>query len=177
MIEIILGCIVLIALIMLVIIIVHNNFQFAIIKIDEAENNIDILLQKKLDLMNRCRPIIKKELKEKEFLEGLENFSENNSNHFQTNDFLKKNYNELFKTLDDNDKLYKNEALVTIIKEINDNELELVAAVKFYNDNVVIFNKLIMTFPSNIIRLFFGYKKKEFYNNEKREIFEILKNN
>ena len=26
-----------------------------------------------------------------------------------------------------------------------------------------------MSFPSNIIRLFFGYKKKDFYNNEKRE--------
>ena len=77
--------------------------------------------------------------------------------------------------LDDNEKLYKRKALVEVINDINENEIDLVAAIKFYNDNVVVFNKLIMSFPSNIIRLFFGYKKKEFYNNEKREIYEILK--
>lgn len=174
MIEIILGCIVLIAIILLIIIIYHNKFQFSIIKMDEAENNIDILLQKKFDLINRSRSIIKKELKIDDFLDNLDN-NDLNFNHFEMNNFLKKNYNELFKLLDDNEKLYKNKALVSIIEDINENELELVAAIKFYNDNVVTFNKLIMSFPSNIIRLFFGYKKKDFYNNEKREIFEILK--
>ncbi len=175
MIEIILGCIVLVALIIMIIIIYHNKFQFAIIKIDEAENNIDILLQKKLDLINRSRPIIKKQLKLEEFLEELNHFSDRNLNHFETNNELRKSYNDLFKILDENEKLYKNDSLVSIIEEINDNEIELVAAIKFYNDSVVIFNQLIVAFPSNIIRLFFGYKKKQFYSNEKREIFEILK--
>ena len=96
-------------------------------------------------------------------------------NHFELNDTLKLAFNELFKTLDDNEKLFKSESLVRIVEELNANEINLVAAVKFYNDTVVTFNQLIVSFPSNILRLFFGYKKKEFYNHEKREIYEILK--
>ena len=96
-------------------------------------------------------------------------------NHFELNELLKRSYNEFFKTLDDNEKLFKSEALTQIIEELNSNEIDLVAAVKFYNDTVVTFNQLIVSFPSNIIRLFFGYRKKEFYNHEKREIYEILK--
>lgn len=175
MLEISLGCIVVIALILIVIIICHNRFKFAIIKIEEAENNIDIFLQKKYDLLCRTRPIIKKELKFEEFLEEMEDFKDKEYNHFEENNLLKDYYNKLFKTLDENEKLYKSEALISIIEEINDNEEDVVAGIKFYNDSVVIFNQLISSFPSNIIRLLFHYKKKEFYNNEKREIYEILK--
>ena len=61
------------------------------------------------------------------------------------------------------------------MNEINENEEDLVASIKFYNDNVVEFNRLIVSFPSNIIKLIFKYKRKEFYSQEKLEIFEILK--
>lgn len=177
MIEIVLGSIVLTALLLMLIVIVHNKFQFSIIKIEEAENNIDVLLQKKSELLTRCVPIIKKELKLDEFLPKLEHIEEQDLNHFELNNLLKEEYNSLFQVLDDNEKLFKSESLVSIIDEINTNEINLVAAVKFYNDTVVLFNQLIVSFPSNIIRLLFRYKKKDFYNNEKREIYEILKDN
>lgn len=177
MLEIILGSIVLIALLIMVIVIIHNKFQFSIIKIEEAENNIDILLQKKLELLKRSRPIIKKELKLDDFLDNLEGVEDKELNHFELNSTLKEAYNTLFQTLDDNEKLFKSDSLISIINEVNHNEIDLVAAVKFYNDTVVVFNQLIVSFPSNIIRLLFRYKKKEFYNNEKREIYEILKDN
>ena len=176
MIEIVLAGIVLIAAVILIVVVFYNKYQFAIIKMEEAENNIDILLQKKLDLMKSCRPIIKKSLKEDDFMIELDALVGNQLNHFELNDALRENYNMLFKTLDENEKLYKNKKLVSIIENVNNNELELVAAIKFYNDNVVIYNHLIKTFPSNIIKLIFGYREKKFYKNEKREIFEILKN-
>ena len=44
MLYIILGIIIAISLVLLVITIYYNKFNFAIIKIAEAENNIDILL-------------------------------------------------------------------------------------------------------------------------------------
>ena len=46
--------------------------------------------------------------------------------------------------------------------------------IKFYNDTVVDFNQLILSFPSSIIAFIKRYKKKEFYSNEKREIEDIL---
>ena len=81
---------------------------------------------------------------------------------------------DLFKLLDENEKLYKSEALVSIIEELNDNEDMIVGTINYYNDNVVEFNKLVVSFPSKLIAFLFRYKKKQFHNNEKREMYEIL---
>ena len=48
MLYIIIGGITLIAFILLVIILNYNKFQFAIIKIEEAESNADVFLKKKM---------------------------------------------------------------------------------------------------------------------------------
>ena len=44
--------------------------------------------------------------------------------------------------------------------------------IKFYNDAVIIFNKLVSSFPSNILAFLKRYKKKDFYSNEKKEMFQ-----
>ena len=168
------GLVALVAAILLVITIFYNKFKFAIIKIEEAENNIDILFDKKIELLERTRPIIKKELKLKEFLDDIEFLSETKINHFEMNESLKRLHSELNNILDEHDKLYKSEALVNIIDEIKSNEEAILGSTKFYNDNVVVFNQLVGGFPSSLVALMFGYKKKDFHNNEKKEIFEIL---
>ncbi len=164
----------LIFLLVTIISVYHNKFQFSIIKIDEAENNIGVLLEKKHDLLDRCRPIIKKELKMEEFLEELNDWDEKRLNHFEINSLLKDSAYDLFKLLDENEKLYKSEALVKIIEDLNDNEDMIVGSINYYNDNVVEFNKLVKGFPAKIVAFLFRYKKKEFHNNEKREMYEIL---
>lgn len=174
MLYIILGIIIVISIILFVITISYNKFKLAIIKIDEAENNIDVLLEKKIELLERTRPIIKKELKLKEFLDDIEFLNESEINHFEMNNSLKELYDELNKVLDENEKLFKSEALVSILEELSDNEEAILGSTKFYNDNVVIFNQLVGAFPSNIVAGIWHYKRKEFYNNEKREMYEIL---
>lgn len=174
MFYIIVGTITLIAFILLLITIYYNKFQFSIIKIEEAENNSDIFLNKKYDLIKRIVPLIRKELKDKTIIKEIDDdFSD--LNHFEFNDKLSKIDDEIFKILDDNEKLLKSNKISKIIDEFNDNEDDLVASIKFYNDTVVDFNKLIVSFPSNIIRFIFRYKKKKFYNHEKRQMYEILK--
>ncbi len=173
MLEIIMLIIVIITLLLLIIVINNNKFQFSIIKIDKAEEDISIYLDKKKELLNRARPIILKELKLDTFLENLDdNLDE--MNNFQEYELLKNDYNKFFKTLDENEKLLKSENLLSILEDLNDNEEDIVGAIKFYNDTVVEFNKLLVSFPSNIIGFFKRYKRKDFYNDEKREIFEIL---
>jgi hypothetical protein len=61
----------------------------------------------------------------------------------------------LFKVLDENEKLLKSETLLSILEELNDNEEDIIGAIKFYNDTVVDFNELVVSFPANIIALFF----------------------
>lgn len=175
MFYIVVSSITILAFILLIFAIYYNKFQFAIIKINEAEENADLYLNKKFDLLKRCSPIIRKELKKKKILEGVEQISIEELNHFELNDALNKSYNDLFKVIDDYEKLLKSESLIGILNELNDNEEDLMASIKFYNDTVVEFNRLISSFPSNIIRLFFRYKRKDFYSQEKQEIFEILK--
>lgn len=174
MIELIIGGIVLLIIFISIFNFYHNKFKFSIIKIDEAESNIELLFEKKVNLLERTRPIIKKELKKEEFLEDISDFSDKKLNHFEINDILKAAYNELFKTIDDNEKLLKSESLISIIDELNDNEENIIGSIKFYNDTVVGFNQLVVSFPAKVVALFCRYKKKDFYNNEKREIYEIL---
>lgn len=173
MLNTILIVIVIISFLSFIFIIINNKFQLTIIKIDKAEEDIDLYLQKKSELLGRTKPIIKKELKLKEFMEDL-NESIDDMNNFDRHNTLKIIYNELFKTLDENEKLLKSDSLVSILEELNNNEENIVGAIKFYNDTVVEFNQLIVAFPSKIIAFFKRYHKKEFYNNEKREIFQIL---
>ena len=174
MFEIILGCGIVVLLLITMIIIYHNKFQYVIIKIEEAENNINILLDKKQELLNRARPIIKKELKLDEFLEEIEKLENKGLNQFQMNSWLKDSYFDLVKLIDENEKLYKSEALVSILEELGDNEDMIVGSINYYNDSVVNFNKLVMSFPSKIVAFLFRYKKKEFHNNEKKEMYQIL---
>lgn len=171
--ETILLIFVIISLLAFIFTIINNRFQLTIIKIDKAEEDIDIYLEKKKDLLSRTVPIVKKELKTKEFLESLDKCT-NELNNFEKNDLLKNVYNELFKTLDENEKLLKSDSLVKILEDLNDNEEDIVGAIKYYNDSVVEFNRLVVSFPSSLLALIKKYKKLEFYNNEKREIFEIL---
>ena len=171
--ETILLIFVIISLLAFIIVIINKKFQLTIIKIDKAEEDIDIYLEKKKELLTRTVPIVKKELKIKEFLGELDKYN-NDLNNFEKHNLLKSNYNELFKTLDENEKLLKSDSLVKILEELNDNEENIVGAIKYYNDSVVQFNQLVVSFPCNLIALVRRYKKLEFYNNEKREIFEIL---
>lgn len=173
MLEIIIGAIVVFCFFLFIIVIINNKFKFSIIKLEKAEEDIEIYLQKKKDLLDRATPIIKKELKLKEFLTDLELYKDDMTN-FEKNDLLKKVYNELLKIIDENEKLYKSESLVAILKDLGDNEENVVGAIRYYNDIVVDYNKLAISFPTNIIAFFKRYKKKEFYNNEKRVMFEIL---
>ncbi len=174
MLYIILGTIVVVSIILMIITICYNKFNFAIIKIDEAENNIGVLLKKKIELLDRTRPIIKKELKTEEFLEDLDLLKESVINHFEMNASLKDLHSELINVLDENEKLAKSEKLTDILEEIDSNEEEIVGLTKFYNDNVVLFNKLVGSFPSNIVAFLWHYKRKAFYNNEKKEMYQIL---
>ena len=56
--EIIIGCVVVLGIILLAVVLINNKFQFAIIKIEEAENSIDTLLKKKAELLERAAPAI-----------------------------------------------------------------------------------------------------------------------
>ena len=172
MLEVILGIVVFISILLIMIILINNKFKLAIIKIDKAQEDISLYLQKKEELLNRTKPIIKKELKLKEFLQDLDTISVEASN-FDVHMQLKKAYNEFFKIIDENEKLLKSKSMLSILDELDENEENIVGSIRFYNDTVVDYNQLVISFPSNVVAFFGRYKKKSFYNNEKRDITDI----
>jgi LemA protein len=171
--EIILGIIVILSLLSSIFVFFHNKFQFAIIKIDKAEEDITLYLQKKEELLNRAKPIIEKELKITDVMNDLDCIPVDSSN-FEAHFLLKKAYNEFFRTLDEHEKLLKSKPLEKIIEELDENEGNIVGSIKFYNDTVLDYNQLVISFPSSIVAFIRRYQKKEFYSNEKKEKFQVL---
>lgn len=176
-IELIIGGIILLLIVIIVLIILscHNKFKLANIKINVAERNIDSILNKKKYYIDKIKPMIINEIDEKNFLEDLEELNINEVGYFESNKILADLYAELLTTIDENEKLLNNEEIENIIDKLSENEVELIASIKYYNDSSNKINEMIKTFPSNILRVFFRFKKKELFKDEKREIYKILK--
>lgn len=166
--------VVIIAVILFIYIIHYNKFQIAIIKISEAEESISMLLSKKLDLLIRINKFIEEKQEEKKLV-GIETVASKNLNNFELNSELDKYNKKVTEITDYNKDISFEENELLVIEELSRVNLDCLAAEKYYNDNVVLYNELIKCFPSNIVGHICKYRMKDFYSNEKEEIFEILK--
>lgn len=156
----------------------YNKFQFLKIKISEALNNMDILFEKKFNLLERCVNIIKennKQYKEELILDNLNKIKNKKIDRFGLNKELTIALRDYHALLDLDKKLASIDSLKNISEDLIDIDNDLNAAKKYYNDNVVLHNNLVNSFPSNIVAKLFHYKKEEFFKEEKIETLEILK--
>lgn len=168
--------IIVLALLGIVFVMNYNKYQFAIICINEAENKISKSLKEKVALFERIIPILKEKFKdENKLLDIIIKIKDNHLNTFEINKELQIASRVLNELLDNNVHLYEEENIKVILDELFRNKQDIEAGEKFYNDNVVVYNKLMRSFPSNIVGKMMHLKKKEFYENETEEIFEILK--
>lgn len=158
----------------------YNKFQLLKIKISESLNNMDILFEKKFSLLERCANIIKennKKYKEELILDNLAKIKNQKIDRFDLNRELMIALRDYHGLLDLDKKLASIDALKNINEDLIDIDNDLNAAKKYYNDNVVLHNNLIQSFPSSIVAKIFGYKKEDFFKEEKIETLEILKEN
>jgi len=156
----------------------YNKFQILKTKVSEAFNNMDILFEKKANLLERAVNIIKEnneQYKEEIMLDNLTKIKNQTISRFELNHELMLGFRD-YKALLDLDKNLANlEALKTINEELINIDNDLNASKKYYNDNIVVYNSLVKCFPSNIVGKIFKYKKLEFFQEEKIETLEILK--
>lgn len=156
----------------------YNRFQLLRIKIGEAFNNIDILFEKKLNLLERCIHIVKennKKYKDVPLLDNLVKIKNQKVDRFDFNRELTLALREYHSILDLDKKLAEVESLKKINEDLIDIDNDLNAAKKYYNDNVVLHNNLVRCFPSSIVAKLFHYPKQDFFKEEKIETLEILK--
>ncbi|MCI8778397.1 MAG: LemA family protein [Bacilli bacterium] len=145
----------------------YNKFQTFIIRMNEAEANIDSTLRKRFDLLNKSITIIKTATKvEENIMENIENLRSQKLSNF---DFDRKLYdliNEFNKYKELYPELKQNDTFVKIDIELGESEAEIVAFRKYYNDIVTDYNKLIHKFPSNIVALICRYEHKNYFDGK-----------
>lgn len=156
----------------------YNKFQILKIKISEAYNSLDILFEKKVNLLERATNIIKEnndKYKEDMLLDNLTKIKSKNIDRFELNHELTLAFRDYKGLLDLDQKLANLDSLKGINEELDSIDTDIEASKKYYNDNVVLFNNLVKCFPSNVLAVIKKYKKENFFKEEKIETLEILK--
>lgn len=157
----------------------YNQFQSYIIRINEAENFIDTTLRKRFDLLNKSVNIIKAHIKKKEnVLDSVIKLKSKKLSNFELDRQLYESINEFNKYKEENPELSDNENFLKIELGLFESESEIVAARKYYNDIITDYNKLLTTFPANIVAKVCKYDKKTYYDgknmdSEKKEHLKI----
>lgn len=169
MIYLILGLVLLVILLLVINFLYYKNkFNFYFLKVEEANNNIELILEKKIEILLKIAKIIDKDM-EKE----LEEFKKKEISKHQCYIELSSLGNKLLKEADA-EEYESNKKLNNLIGRFDDNECDLKGSLKYYNDNAVEINNYIHKFPSNIVSLFSHFKELDIYKIEKRESFAIL---
>lgn len=168
------GVIVLIGLFALLVFYSKQKFFGIQIKLNEAENNMDIILEKKLELFNRLINHMKKKKIDVDYPD-ISKYKEEKLEHHALHNALFDVYTELIQLVDDNEEKLNDEKSISLLDQLSDNEDDLIATVKYYNDNATDYNFYLHHFPTSIGKLFLHLKQLELFRNEKRETFEILK--
>ena len=169
MIYLILGLVLLVILLLVINFLYYKNkFNFYFLKVEEADNNIELILEKKIEILLKIAKIIDKDI-EKE----LEEFKKKEISKHQCYIELSSLGNKLLKEADA-EEYESNKKLNNLIGRFDDNECDLKGSLKYYNDNAIEINNYIHKFPSNIVSLFSHFKELDIYKIEKRESFAIL---
>ena len=159
----ILSVIIVVCLILILLIATYNHFQDYIIRINEAEVNIDSVLRKRFDLLNKSVGIIKANVNtDEQILEILEKIRSKKLVNFDLDRNLYEAINEFHTLKERYPKLQENKEFIKIEINLIESEAEIVGLRKYYNDIITDYNKLVRNCPSNFVALFKGYKTKSY---------------
>jgi len=144
----------------------YNKFQTFIKKIKETEKNIDSVLRKRYDLLNKSITIIKQETKEENILKSIEELKNTNLSTFEFDRKLYDGINEFSILKEKYKNLKDSENFVKIEIELTSSEAEISALRKYYNDIITDYNKLARLFPSLLVAKICRYKQKTYFDEK-----------
>lgn len=161
----ILSLIIVICLILIILASMYNHFQDYIIRINEAEVNIDAVLRKRFDLLNKSISIIKSNTKtDKDILEPIVKLRSQKLSNFELDRNLYIAINEFHAIKEEYVSLQTCKEFIKIEIDLLESESEIVGLRKYYNDIITDYNKLVKSCPSNIIAIIKGYKAKDYFD-------------
>lgn len=145
----------------------YNQFEELKIFINEAELNIDEALRKKFDILNRLTNVINGnvELNCDIFNDFVKLKSLKISNHEMDRKLV--NCASLYYDIAEKESELKNiNNYVKLIKDLEHNEVTLIAAKEYYNNFITKYNKLIRLFPSSIVATIFKKEEMPFFDGK-----------
>ena len=153
---------------------IFNNYQDYIIRINEAESFIDTTLRKRFDLLNKSIDIIKNVTNtKKDVLSMIKDLKSIKLSNFELDRKLYDAINEFNGLKESNEELKNNEEFIKVDLSLIESEAEIVAARKYYNDIITGYNKMVKSFPSNIVAIISRYKTKTYYDGKNMEDDDI----
>lgn len=145
----------------------YNRYQNLIIRINEAEATIDSILRKRFDLLNKSIGVIKGNTDvEDEVLEIIVKLRSRKLTNFDLDRQLYEAINEFNSYKEKYEVLKKSESFIKIEVGLNESESEIIASRKYYNDIITEYNKLVKTFPSNIVAKICKYQYKPYFDGK-----------
>lgn len=173
--------VILLCIILMIYAIIYNHFQEYIIRIHEAEAEIDNTLRSKYDLINKCVSIIKGNMdveKEKDFLDSVIKMRHMKLSNFDFDRKLVELNHRLIEICEEHSEEFHNEEIKKLNKSINDIDNTLTSLKEYYNEHISKYNKLIRIFPTNLVATICKYKEKLYFdrkdmNDEEYEDFKL----
>lgn len=158
--------IVLICILLIWFISTYNRFQNYLIRINEAEAEIDATLRKRFDLLNKSIGIIKSNTNKDSVLEELSNLRSKKLTNFELDRKIYEAINEISALKEEFKDLKKCEGFMKIELSINETEAEIIASRKYYNDIITDYNKMVKSLPSNLIAKICKFKSKNYFDGK-----------
>lgn len=168
------GVVILIGILILLIRSFLNKINVYVIKINEADKNIEFLLEKKTELLTKIKEQTKEEL-DIDILENLPKIKNQKLDSFELDAELESLEREMKDTLEFNKKIILGDELTSLIDSLDKTNIGLKATKTYYNDNAEEYNNKVTKFPKRIIAKIKGHTELDFYETKKEEEFEILK--
>lgn len=153
---------------------VYNKFQDSIIRINEAEATIDTNLRQKYDLINRSISLINANLEiDNSVFDEIVKLRSRKISNFDLDRKLVNACNEIYTINETHKKELKSDEINKIIKQLKEIDDKLITYRNYYNQNIVKYNKLTKSFPTNIVARLCKYDTKTFFDNKNMEDDDI----
>lgn len=163
--ELTIGTIVLL-LISMVIIILYNSIIRARLKVNESSSGIDVLLNKRFDLIENLVEVVKGYSEhEKIVLERVTELRDANKRS-QREEFhheLQGVEEKVVMIAESYPDLKSDQLYLELMKQMTDIEEQLQATRRFYNSNVSLYNTKITSFPTNILAKLMKAKERKYF--------------
>ena len=140
----------------------YNKFQD-----NEVESIIDTNLRNKYDLLNKSISIIKGNIEiDDEIFDEIVRLRSRKISNFDLDRKLILAYNEFNTVKNHHKELEKSDEVKKIAGEIDEIDTKLSIYREYYNNNISKYNKMVKSFPTNLIALISKYEEKLFFDRK-----------